>query len=557
MKPLRLLAVMIALGSLSAFAQTQPCPSGTLANLLGTSCAIGHLTFNFQNNFQGSIVTQDIFGNVQTIFFPPSAIGFTPVQTGNQAGFLLTANFFDNTNGSGLIFSQHNASFSYGPQVIGAFEILGESSTLSGNIADVTSFSNDGILGFDGRCFNNGQCMSVQPIVSSSPQNGSVNNPFVSSTLGIPALFGITAPTGFTTEVDSFAIGGGEATLNSALFLYTVASQTPLPPPASLQYENIDLPSEAFTSAIGINNSGDIGGTATDFSGGTHAYLKDHNGKLTLIDFPGAAETFLSGINDRDDVVGLYVDSAGVVHGFSFIDGTFATVDAPNSMFNSADGINDPGAIAGFFQSLDFGVHGYRLKDADFTVIDDPNAFPGSNGFPTFTEIFSINNRGQVVGLSTDMFGLSHSFLLSDGVFQRIDVPAAVEGTAANGLNELDQVVGQFTDINLNTHGFLLTNNVFNTVDFPGATTTAPAQINSSGLIVGTYADSSGNPHGFLAVPGPQGGNDLVNNAGTVAPQSGPQSGDAPPKPSIAPRPCSGRQPIKLNSTRMTCSPVQ
>lgn len=214
----------------------------------------------------------------------------------------------------------------------------------------------------------------------------------------------------------------------------------------------------------------------------------------------------------------------------------------------SATGINDAGVIAGFYQTPDGGVHGYTFQNGSFTTIDDPNAFPGSNGFPTFTEVLSINNGGDVVGFSTDRFGLAHSFLLSDGVFHRIDVPAAAGGTIAFGLNDNDQVTGQFTDVNNNTHGFLFSRSNFRTVDVPGALITQPMQINSSGRIVGTYIDSTGTFHSFLAEPQDD-DSDPGDAAGIAAPQSAVQNGAAPLTTNAPARPCPVPQPGSPNQT--------
>jgi uncharacterized membrane protein len=399
-------------------------------------------------------------------------------------------------------------------------------------------------------------------MVSSGPQNGQVNTPSVNTTIAVPALAGITAPTGFTTEVDSFSIGGGEATLNSVSFLYTVVPQTPLPRAAKLRYKNIDLPGEQSNFAFAINNRGDIAGTLTDLSGATHGYVTDHDGdNLTLIDFPGAAATFVNGINNQGDFVGQYTNAAGVIHGFVLKDGSFSTLDFPNPIFNAPEGINDHGEITGFFQVADTAIHSYRFDDGNFATIDDPNAFVanGPNNEPiTVTEIFSINDRGTLAGLSTDMFGFSHSFLLSHGVFHRIDIPAAVEGTAAVGLNDFDEVVGQFTDINGTTHGFRLSHDDFRTVDFPNAADTFASQINSPGRIVGTYTDTAGGFHSFLAEP-KENDDDSGADASTAAPQSSVQNGAATLNPKAPAKPCGSRQPVLPNSTGsiMNCGSPQ
>lgn len=543
---------MVALVSSGAYTQALPCPSGTLANVLGTSCTIGNLTFNFQNNFQGFVGTTDLISNTfSTAPLPPNAIGFTPVSSRTQTGFLLTTNFVDNTNDTGLFLSSHSASFSYSPQVNGAFEILGESSNLVGTIGQANTTS---LSAFDNQCFTNGECIQVAPAINFVPGFGLLNNPSVSATLGFPALVGTgTGGLPFTTAVDSFSFLGSEALLNSVVFLYTVVPQTPPPPPATLHYKNIDVTGEQSTFATAINNQGTIAGTLQDFSGTFHGYLTDRDGNdLTLIDFPGAAASFVNAINDKGDLVGQYNDNAGVTHGFALRDGAFTTLDFPNSIFNAPLGINNHGEISGFYQATDFGVHGYVLRDGNFTIIDDPDAFVfnGPNNVPfTITEVFSINEREDVEGFSVDANNVTHSFLLSHGVFQRIEVPAGVEGTSAFGLNDSDEIVGDFTDVNGVTHGFLMNHQALSTVDFPDAAGTSAAQINSPGRIVGTYIDSAGVIHSFLASA------DGLGDNAVVVSKAGAQNGGSSLKSNTPARPCTGRQPVKPDAVTglMTC----
>ena len=558
MRRLSVWIAVIAIVALPGFAQAPPCTAGTLANVIGSGCAIGHLTFNFQNSFQGSIVEQDTLGNVQTLPLASSAVGFIPVQSGNQTGFLLTPNFFDSVNGTGLTFSQHNITFTYSVQVNGAFEILGESSTINGNITGVTSTSSDAIFAFDGQCFTNKLCISVQPRVASDPVNGAFNSPSMSATLEIPGLDGVIDPTVFTTEVDSFAIGAGEATLNSASFLYTVAPQKPLPRPARLNYKTIDVAGEQATFPEGINNHGQIGGVVQDPAGVFHGFLVHEDGSdLTMIDFPGATSTQVFGVNDRADIVGQYTDSAGVNHGFLLRNGSFSTIDFPNAVFNLAAQINNRGEIAGFYENADSSIHGYVLDDGHFTTIDDPNApvFNGANNTPiTQTEIFSINDRGDVVGSSLDQNGFPQSFLLAHGDFHKIAVPAAPGDTQASGVNDDLHVVGAFVDINVITHGFLQRDGGFRTVDFPGAVSSLPATNNAREQIVGFYSDTAGVFHGFLAER--KDGDDRDDDDAGIASQSTIQNGASVIQPGSTSVPCIGRQPMHPDRTTgvMTCS---
>lgn len=514
--------IMMVCSSVSGLGQAPACPSGTLSNVLGTSCTIGNLTFNFQNNFQGFAQTTDLATNtVHTVFFGPDAIGFTPVASGNLAGFQLVTNFVDNANGSGLFFSAHAAHFSYSAQVNGAFEIVGESAQLAGSITQVDVAN---ISAIDDQCFTNGFCLQVAPAVNFDARFGfSNNNPSVSATLAAPALAGTGSGEipSFTTAVNSFAFLGDTAILNSASFLYTVAPQIPFPPPANLQYRIIDLPGEQATFALAINNQGDIGGSLLDFAGNSHGYVSDSEGEnLRLVDFPGATSTNVLGMNDLGDVVGEYFDDTFTSHAYSLIDGVFSNLDFPNSIFNAAVGINDRREIGGTFQGADFSVHGYRLADGVFTVIDDPAAPVLNAGTPnafTVTEFTSINNPGDVGGFFFDTNGFGSSFLLSGGVFQPIEVPAGVQGTIVNGLNDSGDVVGTFTDIRVIPQGFLLNHQGTSFVNFPNAVSTSANAINASGRIVGIYTDTTGLTHSFLAEIG---AGSSADNAAATTPQT-------------------------------------
>ncbi|MCI0604421.1 hypothetical protein L0156_15605 [bacterium] len=76
---------------------------------------------------------------------------------------------------------------------------------------------------------------------------------------------------------------------------------------------SIDFPGASFTTANGINPSGDIVGRYI-VAGVTHGFLLSGD-ELTSIDFPGASSTEAFGINPSGDIVGRYI-SAGVTHGF-------------------------------------------------------------------------------------------------------------------------------------------------------------------------------------------------------------------------------------------------
>jgi uncharacterized membrane protein len=136
----------------------------------------------------------------------------------------------------------------------------------------------------------------------------------------------------------------------------------------------------------------------------------------------------------------------------------------------------------------------------------------GANG----TNVFGINNAGQIVGDYSDATGV-HGFLRTPGtagapaVFTTLDDPLATRNqTSAFGINDAGQIVGRYVDDN-GSHGFLLSGGTYFTLDDPLATpglitSTIARGINASGQIVGVYNDgtrTTPNVHGFLMVTAP------------------------------------------------------
>jgi uncharacterized membrane protein len=128
-----------------------------------------------------------------------------------------------------------------------------------------------------------------------------------------------------------------------------------------------------------------------------------------------------------------------------------------------------------------------------FTKIDIPGAVFG-------TQAAGINLQDDIVGYYKDNKDNNinyHGFLLSKGKVTTIDVPGSVNGTQAAGINLQGDIVGSYFDSGFNGHGFLLSKGRF--TDIPPGTTGGSAQgINDARDIVGFYSDSSGNGHGFL-----------------------------------------------------------
>ena len=121
------------------------------------------------------------------------------------------------------------------------------------------------------------------------------------------------------------------------------------------------------------------------------------------------------------------------------------------------------------------------------------------------TEVLGINAKGDLVGSYLDSADVVHGFVLSGGLFTRIDFPGAGH-TAAYGINNRGQIVGRYV-MSSNffassaQHSFVLSNGSFANVDPPGTTGRSLASsINNSGQIIGLFRDASGR-HAYTASP--------------------------------------------------------
>jgi hypothetical protein len=188
--------------------------------------------------------------------------------------------------------------------------------------------------------------------------------------------------------------------------------------------------SPSGTEFDGINNQGAVVGLS---AGG----ILFQNGQVSTISVPGAEQTSPRGINNSGQIVGTADVSSGL-ESFLLSGGNY-------SVFNvggSADGINDVGQIVGT-QS----THGYLLSNGISSLID----FPGASG----TSLDGINDQGTIVGFyfpaGTQM---TQGLILNQQGFQTFGFPGSI-ATELLGINDQDDIVGNYTDTNGVVHGFL------------------------------------------------------------------------------------------------------
>jgi uncharacterized membrane protein len=129
--------------------------------------------------------------------------------------------------------------------------------------------------------------------------------------------------------------------------------------------------------------------------------------------------------------------------------------------------------------------------DYRYSRIDVPNS--------RLTILRGINARGDILGSYVGLDGVSHDFLLRNGIFSNIVYPGGTG--AARAMNARGDIVGGFGDAD-GGHGFLLRDGKLTKIDYPGASSTIAFGINNTGDIAGQYLTAAGTVRGFLLSDG-------------------------------------------------------
>jgi hypothetical protein len=98
------------------------------------------------------------------------------------------------------------------------------------------------------------------------------------------------------------------------LWLFSLLSFPLAANPITYSFTAIDFPGSTLTTAVAINDSGQVIGTYSS-NGVYHGYLLSGD-SLSTIDPPGSTFTDANGINDSRELVGTYTTSDGITHGF-------------------------------------------------------------------------------------------------------------------------------------------------------------------------------------------------------------------------------------------------
>jgi uncharacterized membrane protein len=209
-----------------------------------------------------------------------------------------------------------------------------------------------------------------------------------------------------------------------------------------------------------LNNAGQILGFANTTTAPNYGYYYLANGQGALAGFPPPSSTLPTGTlnysayNDNGAVAGQVGNVAFVSQG-----GMITTIDPATTTYTYINAINDTGGVVGQFNpaappSPYANQDAFVYENGAYTTLAPPGA--------RFTEATGINDKGVVVGYfdaapvtasDGDQVTPIEGFTYENGVYREYSVPGEVE-TELFGINNSGEVVGYYGDEEGDASGF-------------------------------------------------------------------------------------------------------
>jgi probable HAF family extracellular repeat protein len=209
-------------------------------------------------------------------------------------------------------------------------------------------------------------------------------------------------------------------------------------------------------------------------------------GIYTTIIYPAATYTGPTGINDKGQIVGT-ANNLGFL--YDVATQAFTTISRSGANLTLPFGINNAGQISG---TLFYGFNqqvGFKLIGSKYVVIRPPGV--------EVVNATGISPSGAVTAFTPG--SISRNLVLSHGEYQLLSIPNA-PGAEVFGISGAG-VVGFYHPSPGVTAGFIYQNKTLTTLQFPGSNFTEALGINAAGEVVGEFADAQGNVHGFTWTP--------------------------------------------------------
>jgi hypothetical protein len=221
--------------------------------------------------------------------------------------------------------------------------------------------------------------------------------------------------------------------------------------------------------------------------------------KFIAIPLPGPGQAV--GINDEGLVTGFYTDpTTGDVFSFLFERGELKTgISGPGDTYTSIGPANNFGVEGGNYGDIsNQQAVIYDIRRGTFTPLPEIPGLPfsfgdGLNDFGHASGIAYASGNWQDGGN-----GLGTNWIWDGERYSFFDVPGAVNGTVAGGINDQDQVTGYFVDSSGLPQGFVKDGQNYTTFNVSGALYTVAFGINNEGVVSGMYVNPDNSHHGYF-----------------------------------------------------------
>jgi len=275
---------------------------------------------------------------------------------------------------------------------------------------------------------------------SSGLSTGNTNHPFLFrngalSDLGLPAgnNSGVATGVNGSDQVVGYFISGPFRRPFTQAFLWQSGVFNMLGTLNGVQ--------NAYTSAAGINDSGQVAGTSVSTAGQLHAFVWQTGLFTDLGTLPGGVSSAAAAINSHGVVAGSSGTSNAASHAVIFQNGQVIDLGVPSGLTAStASAINNLGVAVGSASTGSYRGISRAVVSQNGAMTDLNRLIPGNSGSWILNSATGINDAGEIVGNGTTN-GAHHAFLLTPTTEVTEPVaPIDLAGNSGNGVVSLTWV---------------------------------------------------------------------------------------------------------------------